>query len=341
MVKKPESQRGPQFARSANATAPGIRARARPRPPGPAARPRGAGHEHERALADAGVHLGGQPDRPDGGQHEHDEAVAQRPLRAHRGQQSGDRRGQGGPDHAGQRRSRVRLDQRQVGRRQAGYGGRPGDAVRLGGDQDAEGGREQPGRVGDHGGGQHPAEEPAQRHRRPDRPAPAVAEAVQERADQRRHDREREHRQAQEEGDLVAGLAGRHLEEERAGERDRHGRVAGGVEGVQLDQPGEPRVSGPFGVGRASGLPSGVAAGPTGHASGATGTGAQGPPDRPRRPAASGRGSTRGSRGSTRRRIRAGPVGLPGLGLGSGVGHGSILHGARKTGATDTNCDPT
>ena len=38
------------------------------------------------------------------------------------------------------------------------------------------------GRVADHRGGQHPAQEGAQRHRRADRPAPAVAEPVEERA---------------------------------------------------------------------------------------------------------------------------------------------------------------
>ena len=35
MVRKPDSQRGPQLDRSANATEPGIRIRGRPRRPGP------------------------------------------------------------------------------------------------------------------------------------------------------------------------------------------------------------------------------------------------------------------------------------------------------------------
>ena len=83
---------------------------------------------------------------------------------------------------------------------------------------------------------------------RADRPAAAVAEPVEERPDQRRDDREREHGQAEEQRDLAAGLAGGHLEEERAGQRDRDRRVAGGVERVQLDQPEQPAVAGALGV---------------------------------------------------------------------------------------------
>ena len=45
-----------------------------------------------------------------------------------------------------------------------------------------------------------------------------------------------------------------HLEEQRAGEADRDRRVAGGVEGVQLDEPGEPALAGALGVAGAAGL---------------------------------------------------------------------------------------
>ena len=116
---------------------------------------------------------------------------------------------------------------------------------------------EQPPRPGDDGRGEHPAQEAADRHRGTDRPAAAVAEAVEEGADQRRHDREREHRQAEEQRHLAARLARGHLEEEGAGQRDRDGGVARGVEGVQLDQPGQPGVAGALGAGRAPGLPDG------------------------------------------------------------------------------------
>jgi hypothetical protein len=92
-----------------------------------------------------------------------------------------------------------------------------------------------------------------------------VGEAVEERSDQRRHDRERQHRQGQEERHLVACLTGRHLEEEAAGERDGDRRVAGGVEGVHLDQSREPGAVCTLGVGRATGLADGVAAEAAGH----------------------------------------------------------------------------
>ncbi len=115
-----------------------------------------------------------------------------------------------------------------------------------------------------HGVREHPAQERPQRHRRADRPAPAVAEAVQERPDQRRDDRERQHRQAEEQRDLAAGLVGGHLEEQRAGQRDRHRGVAGPVERVQLDQPRQPALAGALGVGGAAGLAQRVARGATG-----------------------------------------------------------------------------
>ena len=111
--------------------------------------------------------------------------------------------------------------------------------------------------------GEHPAEERADRHRRADRPAPAVREPVEERADQRRHDRERQHRQAEEQRDLVARLARGHLEEQAAGQRDRHRGVAGGVEDVHLDQPGQAGLAGALGLRGAAGLDHGELAGPS------------------------------------------------------------------------------
>ena len=153
-----------------------------------------------------------------------------------------------------------------------GHRGGPGDAVRLGRDQAAERRGEQRHRVaGLYGVREDPAQERAQRHGRPDRPPPAVAEAVQERADQRGDDRERQHRQAQEQRDLPAGLVGRDLEEQGAGQRDRHRRVAGAVEGVQLDQPGQAAVAGPLGVRGAAGLAQGVAGGSPGAGPGPAG----------------------------------------------------------------------
>ena len=110
---------------------------------------------------------------------------------------------------------------------------------------------------------QRPAQEGAHRHGRADRPAPAVREPVQERTDQRRHDRERQHRQPEEQGDLVACLTGRHLEEQAAGQRDRHRGVAGGVEDVQLDQPVQAGLAGALGLRGAAGLDHGVLAGPS------------------------------------------------------------------------------
>ena len=111
-------------------------------------------------------------------------------------------------------------------------------------------------------GRERPAQEGADRHGRADRPAPAVREPVEERADQRRHDRERQHRQPEEQRDLVACLPGRHLEEQAAGQRDRHRGVAGGVEDMQLDQPVQAGLAGALGLRGAAGLDHGELAGP-------------------------------------------------------------------------------
>ncbi len=55
-----------------------------------------------------------------------------------------------------------------------------------------------------------------------------------------------------------------HLEEQRARQRDRHRRVAGAVERVQLDDPEQPAVAGALGVAGAPGLPEREAGGPPG-----------------------------------------------------------------------------
>ena len=52
--------------------------------------------------------------------------------------------------------------------------------------------------------------------------------------------------------DLAAGLAGRHLEEQGAGQGDRDRRVAGGVERAELDQPRQPAGVGTLRGGRAA-----------------------------------------------------------------------------------------
>ena len=95
--------------------------------------------------------------------------------------------------------------------------------------------------------GRDQAEQAADREGAADRPATTVREPVEERPDQRRHEREREHGQAQEQRDRSAGAAGVG-EEDGARERDRDRGVTGGVERVELDQPGEPGAAGTLGV---------------------------------------------------------------------------------------------
>ena len=303
IVRKPVSQRGPQLARSANATAPGIRIRL------PARAVLGVAAQHQRALAAAGVDLGREPDRTDRGDDEEHERVAQRPLGAGDRRQPGDRRGHGGTHDAGEGHPGVGLDQGESLRQQAGYGGGAGHAVRLGRDQHPERGREQPRRVGDHGGAEHPAEERADRHGAADRPAATVAEPVEERADQRRDDRERQHRQAEEQRHLAPRLAGRDLEEEGAGQGDRDRGIARGVERVHLDQPGEPGLAGALGPRGAAGLTAhelARTAGGAGHRSHAA-------PDGPRAA-----GVRRATPGGPRRRLLRGR-------LRTGLAHVTIL----------------
>jgi hypothetical protein len=93
-----------------------------------------------------------------------------------------------------------------------------------------------------------------------------VGEPVEERADERRHDRERQHREPEEQRDLVARLARGHREEQAAGQRDRHRGVAGGVEDVHLDQPVQTGLAGALRLRGAFRLDHGVLAGARGAA---------------------------------------------------------------------------
>ena len=245
IVRKPESIRSPALQRSANTTSGGTRNLF------------GLSAQAHRQLARVGVGPGRQQDREDGRSGEHDERVAQRPLRPERGSQGGQRCGDRGPDDPGERDPAVGLDQGESLRQEPRDGGGPGNAVRLGGDEDTQRRREHRDRLRGHGVGHQPAQERPQRHRGADRPPSTVAEPVQERPDQRRDDGEGQHRQAEEQGDLAARLAGLG-EEQRAGQGDGHGGVTGGVERVQLDQPVEPGVAGALGAGGAARLAEGV-----------------------------------------------------------------------------------
>ena len=95
-----------------------------------------------------------------GGEHEDHEAVAQRPLRARRS-----RRGwraaptAPAPTTPASETRALALTRVRSGGQQPGDGGGARDAVRLGRHQAAQRGGEQPARLGDHGRGEHPAEE--------------------------------------------------------------------------------------------------------------------------------------------------------------------------------------
>ena len=105
-----------------------------------------------------------------------------------------------------------------------GTAARAGDPVRPGQREHPERGRVEPEAVevvGDHPGQERPAE-----HGGGQRVAAAVPEVVEQRADHRCQQRERHHRDEQVERDLAAGLAERHVEEDRAGQPDRDQRVA-------------------------------------------------------------------------------------------------------------------
>ena len=250
IVRKPESHRGPQLARSANATAAGIRVRGRRPVRALVGRSRSSTSSPSPWLAST---FCGSRIAQIGGEHEDHEAVAQRPLRAEgRGQ---DRRA--APDSpapttpASETRALALTSVRSGGSRRGTAAARVTPYALEATRQPSAAGNSQSDSVTTAVASTQQRKR-ADRHGRADRPAAAVAEAVEERADQRRDDRERQHRQAEEQRDLAAGLAGRDLEEEGAGERDRDGGVAGGVEGVELDQAGEPRVAGAL---RAGGPP--------------------------------------------------------------------------------------
>ena len=259
MVRKPESQRGPQLARSAKDTVPGIRIRGRPlRRAGRAGSARPGPRRRRSRPARAAGSPRWWPART-----ARTRSAATTPPRTPTPARRSAPRRRRRPCRPGRCRPLALTRVRPSGQ-QAGYGGRAGDAVRLGRHEAAQREREEPRRLGRDRGRQPPDQERADRHRRADRPAPAVAEPVEERPDQRRHDRERQHRQAEEQRDLAAGLARRDLEEQRAGQRDRHGGVAGRVEGVHLDQPGQARAVGALGAGGAPRLAQGVPPGAAG-----------------------------------------------------------------------------
>ena len=70
--------------------------------------------------------------------------------------------------------------------------------------------------------------------------------------DQRSHDRERQHGQGQEQRHLAPRLTGRYLEEQGAGQGDRHGRVGGAFSAPSSISRASPLLSGTLGGGRAA-----------------------------------------------------------------------------------------
>ena len=125
-----------------------------------------------------------------------------------------------------------------------------GDSKRLRGDQAAERRRVKPDILGEDGAGHDPAQEPTHSGRRPDRPASAVPEPVQEWPDHRCDHHERRHRQNQVQRDPRPGLRGRDGEEQRVSERDRHQHVRRSVDGIEFDQSGQPGRAGALGARR-------------------------------------------------------------------------------------------
>ncbi len=182
MVRKPESRRGPQFAPQ--------RERDLGRQPAAAAGAGARPRHVDGLLAARGV----DPARAAGwraivADREDQEGVAARPLRADPVGEAGERGRDAGADHARQGDAAVGLDQGDLVGQEARDGGGLGDAVRLRGDEYAEGGDVEPRRAVAQRPREHPAQEGAEREGRADRPAAAVAEPVEEGADQRRHDR--------------------------------------------------------------------------------------------------------------------------------------------------------
>ena len=138
---------------------------------------------------------------------------------------------------------------------QPGYGGRPGDAVRLGRDQDTERRREQP-------ASSRRRRRPASTQHEERRGCAIVAPIAQRRPWLNRSRNGPISGATIANGSIVSprnsatwprASPRRDLEEQGAGQRDRHRGVAGGVERVQLDQPGEPGLAGALGVRRRGG----------------------------------------------------------------------------------------
>ena len=223
------------------------------------------GQQRHRPLAEARVDLVGQPDRPDGGDHEHHEARSAATTR--------------GRARTARRRSAPTRPRRRP--RPARSGRWPSPACRSSGTSRgtaaarvtpyALDATSTPSAAGnshaelrDHRRRQHPAEEGAQRHgapiaqRRPwlkrSRNGPISGATIAKGSIVRARNSATWPR---------ASPVGT-WKNSGAGERDRDRGVAGGVEGVQLDQPGEPEIAGALGARGPARLPAGVPAGAAG-----------------------------------------------------------------------------
>ncbi len=140
---------------------------------------------------------------------------------------------------------RVGLHQLRVVGDDGGYQRALGDGVGLGQHEEHERQREQPQAVEIHDEehGDDGAAEAGEDHHQP----PPTPHAVERGTEDRGHYGERRHGQQQIERHLPPGGLGADVEEERAGERDGNGGVAGGRRGVGPGQPGERRHDEPAG----------------------------------------------------------------------------------------------
>ena len=224
-------------------------------------------------LAAGVVDLRRQQDGQDRGSREDHERVAQRPVRPDHRRQDRDRRGDGRAGDAGQRDAGVGLDQAEVAAEPAGVRRLPWSRrtpwrrpARRAPRGTARASRRRSPRPGPSTGTPRIAMVAPIAQRRPwlnrSRNGPISGATIANGSIVR----------PQEERHLAAGLvvAAGHLEEQRAGQRDRDCRVAGGVEGVQLDQPEQAAVAGTLGVRCAAGEPEHPL-------TGAAGRGADGP----------------------------------------------------------------
>ena len=180
IVKNPDSQRGPQLARSANATAAGMRVLGRR----PVAVASGRSSRSAPALPRRGwrrpAPAAGSPRSWRGRRRRSRSAVTTPVRRSTRGSRSAPR--SLAPTMPASETRALALTRVSVGRQQSGDRRRARHAVGLGRDETAQRRREQPAGLGDHRRRQHPAEEAADRHGRADGPPAAVAEPVEERA---------------------------------------------------------------------------------------------------------------------------------------------------------------